>query len=30
MFALVFLIFNYKIITRYIGHEEAVWADEVS
>lgn len=30
MFAAVFLIFNYKIITRYIGHEEAVWADEVS
>ncbi|MFI5015873.1 MAG: TRAP transporter small permease [Hyphomicrobiales bacterium] len=30
MFALVFLIFNYKIATRYIGREEAVWADEVS
>ncbi len=30
MFALVFLIFNYKIITRYLEHDEAVWADEVS
>jgi TRAP-type C4-dicarboxylate transport system permease small subunit len=30
MFVAVFLIFNYKIITRYLGHEEAVWADEVS
>lgn len=30
MFAAVFLIFNYKIVTRYIGHDEAVWADEVS
>ena len=30
MFAAVFLIFNYKIITRYLGHNEAVWADEVS
>jgi TRAP-type C4-dicarboxylate transport system permease small subunit len=30
MFAAVFLIFNYKIITRYLGHHEAVWADEVS
>jgi TRAP-type C4-dicarboxylate transport system permease small subunit len=30
MFGLVFLIFNYKIVTRYIGREEAVWADEVS
>ena len=30
MFAAVFLIFNYKIITRYFEHDEAVWADEVS
>jgi TRAP-type C4-dicarboxylate transport system permease small subunit len=30
MFALVFVIFNYKIITRYLEHDEAVWADEVS
>ncbi|MDB5601583.1 MAG: hypothetical protein JWN71_3627 [Xanthobacteraceae bacterium] len=30
MFALVFVIFNYKIVTRYFGHDEAVWADEVS
>lgn len=30
MFAFVFLIFNYKIATRYLGHHEAVWADEVS
>lgn len=30
MFAVVFLIFNYKIATRYLGHDEAVWADEVS
>jgi TRAP-type C4-dicarboxylate transport system permease small subunit len=30
MFAAVFLIFNYKIITRYLGREEAVWADEIS
>jgi TRAP-type C4-dicarboxylate transport system permease small subunit len=30
MFAAVFLIFNYKIITRYLEHNEAVWADEVS
>lgn len=30
LFALVFAIFNYKIITRYLGHDEAVWADEVS
>ena len=30
MFAAVFLIFNYKIVTRYLGHDEAVWADEVS
>jgi TRAP-type C4-dicarboxylate transport system permease small subunit len=30
MFAAVFLIFNYKIVTRYLGHEEAVWADELS
>jgi TRAP-type C4-dicarboxylate transport system permease small subunit len=30
MFAAVFLIFNYKIITRYLEHDEAVWADEVS
>jgi TRAP-type C4-dicarboxylate transport system permease small subunit len=29
MFAAVFLIFNYKIITRYFEHDEAVWADEV-
>jgi TRAP-type C4-dicarboxylate transport system permease small subunit len=30
MFAFVFLIFNYKIITRYLEHNEAAWADEVS
>jgi TRAP-type C4-dicarboxylate transport system permease small subunit len=30
MFALVFVIFNYKIVTRYLEHDEAVWADEVS
>jgi len=30
MFAAVFLIFNYKIITRYLEHDEAAWADEVS
>src|SRR5258708_2108758 len=30
MFAAVFLIFNYKIITRYLQHDEAAWADEVS
>lgn len=30
MFALVFLIFNYKIVTRYLEHDEAAWADEVS
>jgi TRAP-type C4-dicarboxylate transport system permease small subunit len=30
MFALVFVIFNYKIATRYFGHDEAVWADEIS
>jgi TRAP-type C4-dicarboxylate transport system permease small subunit len=30
MFAAVFLIFNYKIITRYLQHNEAAWADEVS
>jgi TRAP-type C4-dicarboxylate transport system permease small subunit len=29
MFAVVFLIFNYKIFTRYFEHNEAVWADEV-
>ena len=29
MFAAVFLIFNYKIFTRYFEHDEAVWADEV-
>ena len=29
MFAAVFLIFNYKIFTRYFKHDEAVWADEV-
>jgi TRAP-type C4-dicarboxylate transport system permease small subunit len=29
MFAAVFIIFNYKIITRYFEHDEAVWADEV-
>jgi TRAP-type C4-dicarboxylate transport system permease small subunit len=28
-FAAVFLIFNYKIFTRYFEHDEAVWADEV-
>jgi TRAP-type C4-dicarboxylate transport system permease small subunit len=30
MFAAVFVIFNYKIVTRYLEHDEAVWADEVS
>jgi TRAP-type C4-dicarboxylate transport system permease small subunit len=29
MFSAVFLIFNYKIFTRYFEHNEAVWADEV-
>jgi TRAP-type C4-dicarboxylate transport system permease small subunit len=29
MFAAVFLIFNYKIFTRYFEHNEAVWADEM-
>src|SRR5271170_6167601 len=29
MFSAVFLIFNYKIFTRYFEHDEAVWADEV-
>jgi TRAP-type C4-dicarboxylate transport system permease small subunit len=29
MFAAVFLIFNYKIFTRYFEHDEAAWADEV-
>src|SRR5580698_9195526 len=29
MFAAVFVIFNYKIVTRYFEHDEAVWADEV-
>jgi TRAP-type C4-dicarboxylate transport system permease small subunit len=29
MFAAVFIIFNYKIFTRYFEHDEAVWADEV-
>jgi len=29
MFAAVFLIFNYKIFTRYFEHDEAVWADEM-
>jgi TRAP-type C4-dicarboxylate transport system permease small subunit len=29
MFAAVFLIFNYKIFTRYFERDEAVWADEV-
>ena len=29
MFAAVFVIFNYKIFTRYFEHSEAVWADEV-
>jgi TRAP-type C4-dicarboxylate transport system permease small subunit len=29
MFVAVFLIFNYKIFTRYFEHNEAVWADEV-
>jgi TRAP-type C4-dicarboxylate transport system permease small subunit len=29
MFVAVFLIFNYKIFTRYFEHDEAVWADEV-
>jgi TRAP-type C4-dicarboxylate transport system permease small subunit len=30
MFAAVFVIFNYKIVTRYLKHDEAVWADEIS
>ncbi len=30
MFAAVFLIFNYKIITRYLEHDEAAWSEEVS
>lgn len=29
IFAAVFVIFNYKIFTRYFEHAEAVWADEV-
>jgi len=29
MFVAVFVIFNYKIFTRYFEHDEAVWADEV-
>jgi TRAP-type C4-dicarboxylate transport system permease small subunit len=29
MFGAVFVIFNYKIFTRYFEHDEAVWADEV-
>ena len=29
MFAAVFVIFNYKIFTRYFEHDEAIWADEV-
>src|SRR5580698_5057318 len=29
MFAAVFIIFNYKIFTRYFEHNEAVWADEM-
>jgi TRAP-type C4-dicarboxylate transport system permease small subunit len=29
MFAAVFVIFNYKIFTRYFEHDEAVWADEI-
>jgi TRAP-type C4-dicarboxylate transport system permease small subunit len=29
MFAAVFVIFNFKIFTRYFEHDEAVWADEV-
>lgn len=30
MFAAVFVIFNYKIVTRYLEHDEAAWTDEVS
>ena len=30
MFAAVFLIFNYKIVMRYLGHDAVAWADEVS
>jgi TRAP-type C4-dicarboxylate transport system permease small subunit len=30
LFALVFVIFIYKIVTRYLEHDEAAWADEVS
>src|SRR3984957_5625332 len=29
MFAAVFVIFNYKIFTRYFEYDEAVWADEI-
>ena len=29
MFAAVFVIFNYKIFTRYFEHNEAIWADEI-
>ena len=30
MFIAVFLIFNYKIFTRYFQHDEAVWAERSS
>lgn len=30
LFVLVFAIFNYKIISRYLAHDEPAWSDEVS
>jgi len=30
MFVLVFAIFNYKIVSRYLVHDEPAWSDEVS
>ena len=30
MFAAVFVIFVYKIVTRYLAHDEAAWTDEIS
>ncbi|OYU50131.1 MAG: C4-dicarboxylate ABC transporter permease [Rhizobiales bacterium PAR1] len=30
MFVLVFAIFNYKIVSRYLAHDEPAWSDEVS
>lgn len=29
MFAVVFCIFVFKIVMRYVGHDEAAWTDEV-